>query len=352
MILLEIIQCKLPCCVNGGKLYLRLKDPDKAADPLQRNLPISVVTQEDYLTTGKTRYVIEYDENLLADPLTVLTALDFDLICVDFGDLYAVETAQANPLLSEDADNSIILGSDGKLYASGFFNSLTAGDGLVNSGTGADPILDVVAGDRISVTGDQVNLDLPITDNNSVLITSTGDPSGQILTVPECGFLYRNGGEDLQAGVPSFATLEALGTDTYSRSVVAGTSSSATRLSGTVTNSDKCTRIYTFEMRTQDQYNDPGNAVNETLFEHVLNLSVNDPNGEDSAIVQHAENVNSTGPTSGLRNLYAFTSISVEVPPATDVDWEITATCVKSASTTIFNTVTQKVDAVVKSRRK
>ncbi len=88
---LNVTQCTVPCD-KLSTLKIRLTDPTLTIDN-RRFLDINLISQDTNCCTGQTTYIIEYDETLLVDPGTFLTADDFDLICVDPGDDYAIEVA-------------------------------------------------------------------------------------------------------------------------------------------------------------------------------------------------------------------------------------------------------------------
>lgn len=90
---LSITQCPISCSSNHGSLIIRLRDKSLYLNGTCRFVPINVESQTSNTCGGKVTYVINYDETLLQNPGTTLTANDFDLICVDAGDEYAIEAA-------------------------------------------------------------------------------------------------------------------------------------------------------------------------------------------------------------------------------------------------------------------
>ncbi len=119
---ISVIQETL-CCGDFPAIKIRLTDPRLAVDPNCRFLDTNLIETTHNKCDGTTEYLVQYDETLLADPLTLLISADFDLICTNVSEEYVVQTLAKTGVvgfgcISIDIGNDIIPGSDGCVYFS------------------------------------------------------------------------------------------------------------------------------------------------------------------------------------------------------------------------------------------
>jgi hypothetical protein len=79
-------------CSGCGRVVLRLADPTKSLSG-DRFLEITIIDTE-YLSDGRIKYTIEYDETLLAAPTVALNYCDFTLCCIACEGEYLEEQMQ------------------------------------------------------------------------------------------------------------------------------------------------------------------------------------------------------------------------------------------------------------------